>query len=209
MVDGEIIPELYNCQSAQLTARRARLVLVGLSPDHLDGRRTATDRAGLASRWQLPIDHAGGRRCRLFYRLLVFGAPAPRGDDEADGLFKEAHHRRQRVEPNRMALAELQRTLEERFLNVLEHRGDGRLQLGEGDRLLRPVKSTDDGDLPACQVARPDLDTHRHPFQLPFIELEAGPLVTPVDFDADIVERIVDPLQRGGDLRPLDVAPEA
>src|SRR2546421_12766340 len=111
MVDGEIIPELYNCQSAQLTARRARLVLVGLSPDHLDGRRTATDRAGLASRWQLPIDHAGGVRFRLFYRLLVFSTRAPLLDDEDDVLFKKTHHRCQLAELNGMALAQLPRTL--------------------------------------------------------------------------------------------------
>src|SRR5207248_1041044 len=160
--------------SGALVAMRAFEALVGLPPGDLDGGRASADRARLVQVGGPRQDHPRGGGRPVFDDALVLFPAAPGGDDEADGLPKEAHHRRQRVEPNGMALAELQRALKERFLNVLKHRGDGRLQLGEGDRLLRPVKPTDDGDLPACQVARPDLDTHRHPLQLPLIELEAG-----------------------------------
>src|SRR5437667_106662 len=86
---------------------------------------------------------------------------------------------------------------EERPLDLLEQRRDRHAQLTEWDGLLGAVQATDHGRLALGQVARTDLDAQRNTLQLPLVELESRPLITPIHLDADVLQVGAHLLDRG------------
>src|SRR5437762_13686313 len=83
----------------------------------------------------------------------------------------------------------------------------------KGQRMGRPapigkVQSPDKGCLTFSQVTRTDLEPDRHALELPFIELEAWPLLAPVDLHPDVLQLFLDADQGAFDLPALGIAAE-
>src|SRR6202022_3654478 len=87
--------------------------------------RPAADGTGRGRVSRRRQDHPGGRRGAIFDGQLVLFPPAPGGDDKADLGVEELDQGLQRVEPNRVLLAEVSGAGEQRLLDLLEHGREG------------------------------------------------------------------------------------
>src|SRR4030088_1804693 len=105
---------------------------VALSPGHFHGGRTAAHGARPVHLAGTRQDHPGGSGGAVFHRALVLLATAPGRDGEPDRRVKEAAHGLERIEPDRMRIAEFTGPLKESLLDLLEHRGDGDGELAQG-----------------------------------------------------------------------------
>src|SRR5438067_4663071 len=179
--------------------------LVRLSPGDLQRRWTPANRATLLT-VQLAEHHAGGGAAGrpLDLDLILFGA-APGRDDETNRFAEVADQGLQGVHPNRVRLAKLLGPLEEIRLDALQHCRDGGAQVPDRHRGFRSVEAPDDHDRALRQVAGANLHPDGDALQLPLVELEARPLVTPVDLDPDVVELGEDTGQGRFDLASLSL----
>src|SRR2546428_5388087 len=161
--------------------------LVGLrKPGVRYGRGVAPD-AGLALRLLTGEGNIPDRRLRFRLDLrLAFRGAAPGRYDETGTAFHDLLELVVRVGRGRVLLAELQRTLEERLLDALQHLLDApRQPVHRHERLLARVAPRQH-DLRFLDVLWTDLEAQRHPAQLPLVELPAGRLrVAIVEHHAD------------------------